>query len=417
MYLFFMAILAALAAYFFIFRGRRTKPVEKDDIETNRALGMNFQDQGLYDLAFEKFRKCPLDDETRDLIYNLGLDYERKRMINKAVSVYEYINTNDKGFRDLNERIPKLKKALGSYKGRAAVPLVVTDDLGVKPTVGRYEILTELARGAAGAVYKGRDPKRKPLVAVKILGLSDEFEEDKVKEIKDRFFREAESAGSLSHPGIVAIYDAGEDYDLTFIVMEFLKGENIEKYCRKGSLLPIRKALDVVAETAEALEYMHSRGVIHRDIKPAHIMLLTNGRIKVIGFEIAEWMARPKTASGVVPLPPAPKTRSGIVLGTPEYLSPEQIVDPQLDARSDIFSLGVVFFQLLTGELPFKAEDLNSLLRQITHQRHPSVREIDPNIPPMVERIIDRALSKDVGKRYQRAGQMAGDIQLVRRKI
>ena len=417
MYLFFVARQAALAAYFFIFGGRRIKPVGKEPIETNRMLGIALQSQGLLDLAFKKFRKCRLDDEMSDIIYNLGLVYERKGMIHKAISIYKYINKKDRGFGNLNERIPKLKKVLGSYKGRGAVPLVVTDDLEVKSTVGRYEILTELARGATGTVYKGSDPEWNRLVAVKILGLSHEFEEDKVKEIKDRFFGEARLAGLLSHPGIVAIYDGGEHYDLDYIITEFLEGENLEKYCRKASLLPIRKVLDIVADTAEALKYAHKCGVIHRDIKPAHIMLLKNGRIKVIGFEIAEWMSEPKTVSGVVPLPPAPKTRNGVVLGTPEYLSPEQIVGPELDARSDIFSLGVVFFQLLTGELPFKAEDLNSLLRQITQERHPSVREIDPKIPPMVERIIDKALSKDVRKRYQGAGQMAGDIQLVRRKI
>jgi len=160
--------------------------VSKDAIETNRMLGISLQGQGLLDLAFEKFRKCPLNDELRDFIYNLGLDYERKRMINKAVSIYEYINKKDEGFRDLNERIPKLKKVLSSlplgvYQGRKEEKIVVSDDLEVKPTIGRYEILMELGRGAMGTVYKGRDPKINRLLAIKTIRFSDEFEENQLQ--------------------------------------------------------------------------------------------------------------------------------------------------------------------------------------------------------------------------------------------
>ena len=179
----------------------------KDAIETNRMLGISLQGQGLLDLAFEKFRKCPLDDEMRDIVYNLGLDYERKRMINKAVSIYEYINTKDGGFRDLSERIPKLKKVisslpLGGYQGRKEEKIVVSDDMEVKPTIGRYEILMELGKGAMGTVYKGRDPKINRLLAIKTIRFSDEFEENQLEEIKDRFFLEAELARKHTPTGI-----------------------------------------------------------------------------------------------------------------------------------------------------------------------------------------------------------------------
>jgi len=387
----------------------RKPAFSKDAIETNRMLGISLQSQGLLDLAFEKFRKCPLDDEMRDIIYNLGLDYERKRMINKAVAVYEYIDKKGEGFKDLNERIPKLKTVisslpLGAYQGKREEKIVVSDELEVKPTVGRYEILMELGKGAMGTVYKGRDPKINRLLAIKTIRFSDEFEENQLQEIKERFFREAELAGKLSHPGIVAIYDVGEDYDLTYMAMEFLDGEDLEKYCRKESLLPFRKVLDIIAETADALEYAHNNGVIHRDIKPANIMLLKNKRIKVTDFGIAKSMS-------------SSKTRSGIILGTPNYMSPEQIMARKIDARSDIFSLGVVFFQLLTGELPFKGDNLNSLFYQITQAMHPSPRKINPRVIRPCEQIIDKVLAKNPEHRFQRAKNLAKYLRILAYKI
>jgi len=383
--------------------------LSKDAIEANRMLGISLQKDGLLDLAFEKFRKCPLDDEMRDIIYNLGLDYERKRMINKAISIYEYINTRDKGFRDLNERIPKLKKILsslplGAYQGKKEEKIVVSDDLEVRPTVGRYEILMELGKGAMGTVYKGRDPKINRLLAIKTIRFSDEFEENQLKEIKDRFFTEAELAGSLLHPGIVAIFDVGDDYDLTYMAMEFLDGENLEKYCAKESLLPMRRLLDMIAQTADALEYAHNEGVIHRDIKPANIMLLKNGKIKVTDFGIAKSVS-------------SSKTRSGIILGTPNYMSPEQIRGGEIDPRSDLFSLGVLFFQLLTGELPFKGENLNSLFYQITQIKHPSARKINPRVMKPCEQIIDKLLAKNPDDRFQRARDLARYSRILANKI
>jgi len=262
----------------------------------------------------------------------------------------------------------------------------------------------ELGKGAMGTVYKGRDPKINRLLAIKTIRFSDEFEENQLQEIKERFFREAELAGKLSHPGIVAIYDVGEDYDLTYMAMEFLDGEDLEKYCRKESLLPFRKVLDIIAETADALEYAHNNGVIHRDIKPANIMLLKNKRIKVTDFGIAKSMS-------------SSKTRSGIILGTPNYMSPEQIMARKIDARSDIFSLGVVFFQLLTGELPFKGDNLNSLFYQITQAMHPSPRKINPRVIRPCEQIIDKVLAKNPEHRFQRAKNLAKYLRILAYKI
>jgi serine/threonine-protein kinase len=378
-------------------------------METNRMLGLSLQSQGLLDLAFEKFRKCPIDDTMVDVIYNLGLDYERKRMVHKAVSVYEYILQSESNYRDLDQRIPKLKKLVSPLTvtgkdGKKDEKIVVSDDLDVTPTVGRYEILSELGQGAMGIVYKAKDPKINRLLAIKTIRFSDEFEEDRIKEVKDRFFREAEIAGRLSHKSIVAIYDVGEDYDLTYMAMEFLEGENLAKYCRKDGLLPMRKVLRIIGETAAALDYAHTQGVIHRDIKPANIMLLKDSKVKVTDFGIAKAVS-------------SSETKSGIILGTPNYMSPEQINGQKIDGRSDIFSLGVVLFELLTGQLPFHGKTLTNLFYQITQVKHPSPRSINSKVPKPLEQIVDKSLAKNPDQRFQRSEDFAKYIHALINKI
>ncbi len=394
----------------FIIKQKTLGLTSKESIETNRMLGLSLQSQGLLDLAFEKFRKCPLDDAMKDVIYNLGLDYERKRMVNKAVSVYEYILEKDPTYRNLNERVPKLRQLIsplsmvGLEGKKQDGKIMVSEDLGVKPTVGRYEILDELGQGAMGIVYKAKDPRINRLLAIKTIRFADEFEEEKLADVKGRFLREAEIAGKLSHRSIVAIYDVGEDYDLTYIAMEFLEGENLQKYCRKGNLLPLRKILYVVGETATALNYAHSHGVIHRDVKPANIMLLNDGKIKVTDFGIAKAVS-------------SSETKSGIILGTPNYMSPEQINGQKIDGRSDIFSLGVVFFELLTGRLPFHGKTLTNLFYQITQAKHPSPRQINPKVPKPCEQIIDKALTKKPENRFQDADEFAKYLRFLINKL
>jgi serine/threonine-protein kinase len=381
----------------------------KESIETNRMLGLSLQSQGLLDLAFEKFRKIPLDDAMKDVVYNLGLDYERKRMYNKAVAVYEYIAKTGKDFRDLAERIPKLRSLvtpmmMGSQEIRQDGKILFSDELGIKPTVGRYEVVSELGQGAMGIVYKAKDPKINRFLAIKTIRFSDEFEPEKIREVKDRFMREAQIAGKLAHPSIVAVYDVGEDYDLTYMAMEYLEGDSLQKYCRKGSLLPLRKILFVVSEVALALDFAHRQGVIHRDVKPANIMVLKDGKVKVTDFGIAKAVS-------------SSQTKSGIVLGTPNYMSPEQINGHDIDGRSDIFSLGVVFFELLTGVLPFHGKNLTNLFYQITQVKHPSPREINPKVPNPVEQIVDKALSKDAEQRFQTCSDFARYLKAMINRI
>ncbi|MFH1488018.1 MAG: serine/threonine-protein kinase [Pseudomonadota bacterium] len=395
----------------FLLTEKTKERVEADSVETNKMLGLSFQQQGMLDLALEKFQKLPLAQEgVKDLVYNLGLDFERKRQFSKALSTYSMITKDGKNFKDLDERIPKLKGAeatmifggsSGGHPGDIGATLMNMD---TKPTFGRYEIISELGRGAMGVVYKGVDPKIHRTVAIKTVRLSD-FDEEMVEEMKERFFREAESAGLMTHPNIVTIFDCGEEHDLAYIAMEYLKGEDLEGFTKKDRLLPMRETLSVVASVAEALDYAHNKGIVHRDIKPANIMRVNEtNEIKVTDFGIARI-----TASS--------KTKTGVVLGTPSYMSPEQIAGHKVDGRSDIFSLGVVLYELLTGQKPFIGRDMTSLMYKIAREKHPSPRTINPKIPPVLEKIIAMALQKDVGKRYQKAGQMAEHLKKVVSRI
>ncbi len=399
-----------ISKHFFVTEKTKEK-AEADSVETNKMLGLSFQQQGMLDLALEKFLKIPLEEEgIKDLLYNLGLDFERKRQFSKALSTYKLIIQDGRNFKDLDERIPKIKGAEatmifgqpgGAHPGDIGATLAMTD---TKPTLGRYQVLGELGRGAMGVVYKGEDPKIHRTVAIKTVRLS-EFDEDMAQEIKERFFREAESAGLLTHPNIVTIYDCGEEHDLAYIAMEYLEGEDLEGRADPQKLLPLQEVLSIVANVAEALDYAHSKGIVHRDIKPANIMRLRETRdIKVTDFGIAR-------------ITSSSKTRTGVILGTPSYMSPEQIAGKKVDGRSDIFSLGVVLFELLAGQKPFKGEDMTTLMYQIAKEKHLSIKSVDPRVPAVIEKIIDKALEKEPEKRYQRAGQIAEHLHKVISRI
>jgi len=395
----------------FLITEKTKEKVEADSVETNKMLGLSFQQQGMLDLALEKFRKIPLEEEgAKDLLYNLGLDFERKRQFSKALATYNLVIENGQNFKDLDERVPKLKGAeatmiFGAGGGGHPGDIGATiSGMDTKPTLGRYEVSGELGRGAMGIVYKGEDPKIHRTVAIKTVSLS-EFEEDMLEEMKERFFREAESAGLLGHPNIVTIYDAGEEHDLAYIAMEYLEGGDLEDFTKKDILLPLRETLSMISDVANALDYAHSKGIVHRDIKPANIMYLKDTKdVKVADFGIAR-------------ITSSSKTKTGVILGTPSYMSPEQISGHKVDGRSDIFSLGVVLFEMLTGEKPFTAEDMTSLMYKIAKEKHPSAKTLNPRIPQVVDKIIDKALEKDMEKRYQKAGQMGEHLKKVIAKI
>ncbi len=373
----------------------------QETTELNKMLGLAFQGQGQLDLAFEKFVRCPLrDPSVRDLLYNLGLDFERKRMANKAVTVYRHILAAGK-FKDVEERIGRLEDAdrtvvLGTGASRSEATLVLDPD-GTQPTLGRYEIVRELGQGAMGTVYLGRDPKIQREVAIKTLRYA-EVDEDQLREVKRRFFREAEAAGKLNHPGIVTIYDVGEDHDLAYLAMEYLEGTTLADHCRKDNLLPVPEALGVVSEVADALAYAHRRGVVHRDIKPANIMRLPDGTVKVTDFGIARVL---DTSS----------TQTGMVLGTPTYMSPEQVAGRKVDGRSDIFSLGVVCYELLCGERPFQGESMAALMYNITKGTYTPLAEMRRGLPKGCAAVVERMLTRAVSRRVRSAAEVAEELR------
>ena len=373
--------------------------------ESHRMLGLSFQGQGLLDMAFEKFRKVPVDADMKEILYTLSLDFERKRQFNKAAAVLEYIASHDPAYRDVASKQRKLVHLSetiifgdGSNISADVARSIDAGDEDIRPTLGRYEVIRQLGKGAMGVVYLGMDPRIRRMTAIKTFHFPYDADPTVIEKQKTQFFREAESAGTLSHPNIVTIYDAGEEQDLAYIAMEFLEGSSLEAYTLSGQLPPIRTVVGYGADVADALAYAHQRGVVHRDIKPANIMLLKTGEIKVTDFGIARITA-------------ASQTQTGVVKGTPSYMSPEQFSGKKVDGRSDIFSLGVTLFQLLTGQLPFTGENLPELMHRIMMEPHPDPKAIRPEIPKPLVQILNKALEKDVEKRYQQAAQMAEHLR------
>jgi serine/threonine-protein kinase len=395
----FSPILLTLAGFLLAAYHNTAQNLRAERLEMNRTLGLSFQSQGLLDMAYEKFIQCPVEEKSvKELLYNLGLDYERKRQSNKALNVYEKIISAGR-FKDVQDRIGQLS-GTAILEGAAASlsSTVRMDNNIIAPTFGRYEILKELGHGAMGTVYLGKDPKINRDVAIKTLKYS-EVPEQELNDIKERFFREAETAGKLSHSNIVTIYDIGEEHDIAYIAMELLDGEDLSVYCRKDNLLTVIRVLGLLTSVAEALGYAHRNGVVHRDIKPANIILMAGDQVKVADFGIAR-------------IVDASKTRTGVVLGTPYYMSPEQVAGKNIDGRSDLFSLGVVFYELLTGEKPFDSENLASLTYAISECSYTPISKLAPQLPSCCVRIVDHLLRKELNERCESAEQLAENIRV-----
>jgi CHASE2 domain-containing sensor protein/predicted Ser/Thr protein kinase len=383
---------------------------ESEGAESNKMLGLAFQGQGQLDMAFDKFRRVkPVDDRLLDLIYNLALDFERKRQFNKAEAVYQYIAEHNAGYRDIQQKLNRAKKLsetviLGGAGGHSHPGgTMMLDGDGTqkieKPMLGRYQVEKELGKGAMGVVYMGKDPKIGRLVAIKTMALAQEFEPDELAGIKERFFREAETAGRLTHPNIVSIFDAGEEHDLAYIAMEYIRGNDLTSHIKPNTLLPISEVVRLIAEAADALNYAHGNSVVHRDIKPANMMVVEATKtLKLMDFGIAR-------------ITDSSKTKTGMVLGTPSYMSPEQLAGRRVDGRSDLFSLGVTLYQLLTGALPFQADSMVNLMLKITNEAHAPARLLRPDLPPALSAIIDRLLSKKADDRYANGAELARDLR------
>jgi serine/threonine-protein kinase len=263
--------------------------------------------------------------------------------------------------------------------------------------LGRYEILEELGRGAMGQVFRGRDPQIGRIVAIKTINVAA-LDPVIVDEFRQRFFREAQAAGQLSHPGIVTVYDVGEDPDsgVPYIVMEHIEGKTLEQIGRAARMAR-EQALELVRQVAEALDYAHARQIIHRDIKPSNILVTADAHAKITDFGIA----KVKTAQF---------TTTGQVLGTPQYMAPEQLTGQGVDGRADLFALGMILYWLLTGEKPFSGESMATLTFKIVYSEPLAPTKLNPGLGADTDYVINRALAKDPNRRYQRGREFADDV-------
>jgi hypothetical protein len=426
------ALLAAGSALFLLARMGKSAPIvpmpnAKTAVGTDTARLLDNFEQRFAELKGRKPNATVLGD-----LYTLGNQLEQRGRIPQATAVYRHLARFDNTYRDVAARLRRLmdtdrhkpKAATAATAASAAAMNETTPNLRAPPKeraapaaaaaavnvpdterLGRYQLEREIGRGAMGVVYLGRDTAINRMVAIKAIPLAAEFSDAELVEARARFFREAETAGRLNHPNIVTIYDVGEERGLAYIAMEYLKGRHLSDYAKSNNLLEPRKVLEIIGRTADALGFAHKQQVVHRDIKPANLMYDPSSDVLKI------------TDFGIARLSGAGSTRTGIVLGTPSFMSPEQLEGRTVTGHSDLFSLGVSLFQLLTGQLPFTADSMTGLMQQIAEAPHPPLRAFRPDLPACVESVIDRALAKNPEARYDSGAQMAAALEECRSKI
>lgn len=386
--------------------------VPQGSADADRMMALALHGRGELLQAFERFKLLPTSDALKENLYHLGKDFERKKDFALAKKVFKHLVHRDAEYKDARARYRHAKTHLlaqagispghgaGSSfgEGASSLPASVQETLPRQKASGafaHYELKHELGKGAMGVVYQGRDLRSGRLVAIKTLALHQEFEGAALVDARERFFKEAEAAGRLEHPNIVAIDGSGEAQGLAYIAMEFVAGTDLTACTQTPHLLPVAQVLAIGARVAGALDYAHAHHVVHRDVKPANIMWdPATDTVKVMDF-------------GVARITDASKTRTGIVLGTPSFMSPEQLCGAKVDGRTDLYALGVTLFQLLTGALPLRAQSMPELMHKIVHVPAPDVRTLRPDLPEAVATLVAKALNKRPEDRYQTGAQLA----------
>jgi len=396
-----LMITGHLAVYIYLSGKELLNGLLQTQHESWFQLGHYQYEKGDYETAATHLMKCNTTDEMLSDLYEIGLRYERKRQYDKALHLYSEINTRSKNYRDVDKR---LKSIIGVTEpqpqvftpGQAQKTLVMSQV--EMPEFGRYKIERELGRGAMGVVYLGIDPKINRRVAIKMLDYS-QFSEKELATVKSRFFREAEAAGRISHSDIVTVYDVGEEHDFAFIAMDYVSGVPLSDFTTTDNLLPVEEVYRIMYIVAKALDYAHQQNIVHRDIKPGNIMYdPETKKVKITDFGIAR-------------ITDSVKTKTGSFLGSPSYMSPEQIIGKHIDGRADIYSLGVSFYQLLTGRLPFGADSLGNLAHKIANEKHKPIKDLRGGLPASATRITNKAMQKDPEKRYATGIAMANAIK------
>ena len=348
---------------------------EKKELRDAFKRGSDFLAAGRLEPAFAEFRRCPPSETVATVMYKLSLAFEEQAKPERAEAVLEW-----------------MKRTHGD---QPATNSLGKDSTAGPQRLGRYVIERRIGRGAMGAVYLAKDPRINRPVALKAIPIEKEFEDDELKEARLRFYREAESAGRLAHPNIITVFDAGEDKGLAYIAMEFVPGIPLKKFTDPKKLLAPKRALELCAQTAEALDYAHNQGVIHRDIKPANLLYNPKeGSLKITDF-------------GVARMTDGNATKTGIVLGTPMYMSPEQLNADKLTGHSDLFSLGVTLYELLAGDVPFQATNIAVLMTKITSEDPAPISQRRAGIPPSIDTVLAKALAKKPEDRFSCGAEMA----------
>ena len=344
------------------------------DLKDAFKKGSDFLSAGRLEPAFAEFRRCQPSETIATSMYKLSLAFEHQAKPERAEAVLAWM-----------KRTHGTPEAVGQKQKVSGAP----------QRLGRYVIEKRIGRGAMGAVYLAKDPRINRPVALKVIPIEKEFEDEELKEARLRFYREAESAGRLTHPNIITVFDAGEDKGLAYIAMEYVPGIPLKQFTDPKRLLAPKRALELCASAAEALDYAHNQGVIHRDIKPANLMYNPKeGSLKITDF-------------GVARMTDNNCTKTGIVLGTPMYMSPEQLGAEDLHGHSDLFSLGVTLYELLAGEVPFKATNIAVLMTKITSEEAPPISHMRAGIPPSVDAVLAKALAKKPQDRFSCGAELA----------
>jgi serine/threonine-protein kinase len=357
------------------------------------------------DLVFSVLRQQPATPGTKERLYEIAVEHARRRELAKAESVLRHLVSLDPEYRGVGDKLQRLAgMRTATPDVRAAATVTNSPNTGADPamtvpasirTLGRYVIERVIGRGAMATVYLGCDPTINRKVAVKAIALAQEFSESELASARAQFVREAESAGRLNHPGIIAIYDVGEEAEIAFLAMEYFPGRPLSDYAQQGRLLPARQVLELMARAAEALHYAHNQRVVHRDIKPANLLYdERNDTLKITDFGIAR-------------LTDTSRTKTGIILGTPSYMSPEQLAGLGVTGQSDLFSLGVTTYQLLAGRAPFRADSIPLLMQKIAHEPHEPLSRLRDDLPAAIDEFVDRALAKQPGDRFTNGQEMA----------
>jgi serine/threonine-protein kinase len=363
----------------------RTAPSDSDSLSSARRAA----DGGRLKEAWALYRQLPPTPALFPEIYDLACALAAHGSPDEAADLFHRIAQVDGGFRDVARRLVRADHAVAPDDDGAQMP----------PSIGRYELLEPIGRGSMGNVYLGRDPLINRILALKAIDLAVGYDNAICESTAETFLREASIAGSLSHPNIVTIFDVGESEGLAYIAMEYVRGHHLSEFAAKDRLLPVDTVLDLIARAADALDYAHRRNVVHRDIKPANIMYdsLSNN-LKITDFGIAK-------------LIDANRTRTGIVLGTPAFMSPEQLEGKNVNGHTDLFALGVSLYQLLTGQLPFRGASMTSLMFVIANEPHRSVTSVRTELPKWLDEVMDRALAKSPADRFESAAAMAAALR------